>query len=171
MPTSPFETLIALLLLIWLVVSILNQFDFKWMEFIRAHDFLGVLGQWRFFPRDSGQWDYHLFYREKDTDGKLSDWNEISVTEVRAPYHCFWNPEKRNVKILTDLASSVVGSAIECADKAQKSLPYLLLLNIVRHHGVIRTPVERQFMIARGLGGHPAPKLDVLFRSVFHRIP
>ena len=166
--TSPFETFVALLLLAWFVVSVLNQFNPKWLAPIRARDYLGALAQWRLFDRNSGQWDYHLLYREKGAEGHLSAWVAIPIKEVRAAHHCLWNPEKRTLKVLTDLASSLVGSAPQQQNEVLKSIPYLLLLNVVIHHEVTRTTMERQFMIVRTLGGHPTRRPEILFRSAFH---
>jgi hypothetical protein len=167
--SSLFEISVAVLLLAWFVVSVLNQFNLKRMDVLRAHDRLGLLAQWRFFGRNSGQWDYHVFYREKYPGGHLSDWHAIPVREVRAAYHCLWNPQKRTMKVLTDLSSIVAGASLRTPDLALKSVPYLLLVHAVIHHKVIDAKAERQFLILRTLGGAATQMPEVLFRSVFHK--
>jgi hypothetical protein len=170
MPATPLELIIALLLAVWFLASVLNQFGFRWFEAVRAYDYLGLLAEWKFFDRESGQTDYRLLYRERDTDGRLSGWREIPITERRRAFHCLWNPQKRSVKVLTDVASALLGSDLRHQRSVLLSLPYLLLLQTVSSYEIGETPVQRQFMIAKALGRRSPVPPQVLFRSEFHAI-
>lgn len=170
MPATPLDFIIALLLVGWFLLLVLNQFGLRWLETVRTHDYLGLLAEWKFFDRESGQTDYRLLYREKDADGQLSVWREIPIAEGRRAFHCFWNPQKRSVKVLTDIASGLLGSELRHQKAVMLSLPYLLLLQTVSHYEIHETPIQRQFMILKTLGRRsPAPP-QVLFRSEFHTI-
>lgn len=170
MPATPFEFVIAFLLLGWLLLSLLNQFGFRWLAPVRARDYFGLLSEWRFFDRDSGQSDYRLLYREKDANGRLSAWIEIPITEQRRPHHCLWNPQKRSVKVLTDIASALLGSDLRHQQAVVLSLPYLLLLQTVSHHEIAETSVQRQFMILTAVGRRSTAQPQVRFRSQFHAV-
>lgn len=168
MPGTFFELFVALLLALWSLASLLNQLDSRWMGRLRAHEYFGLLPRWRFFDRDSGQYDYHLFYRQRDAAGTVSSWREVPATESRRPWHCVWNPEKRSTKVLTDLASSLQGSEWRHQPAVMLTLPYLLLLNVVCNQDGSDPSVRRQFMIAWTSGRRSTYRSQILFRSSFH---
>jgi hypothetical protein len=170
MPTLLLEPVVAILLLAWLLVSVLNQVRPRWIARLYPYDHLGLWPSWTFFDQYAGQSDYHLFYRDLHADGTVGGWRELPVTEGRTPYAILWNPGKRSQKVLSDLASSLVGLDARDTTRVIQSLPYQLLLNAVCQPGVARPQSRRQFMIGCSFGQHSAREPEILFRSAFHAV-
>ena len=168
------DILIALLLVGWFVLSILNQFGFEWFDKVRRHDHFSLLPLWTFFAPNPGQSDYHLIYRDRKTDGSVTEWREIDITERRKPYGFIWNPEKRSKKVLSDLVSSMLSSLpdIDQSDRiVMLSIPYLILLNVVSHVDAEDQTTYRQFVLVETFGFNPTNEPRVVLRSDFHLIP
>ena len=173
MQISVTDIVIALLLLVWLVSSILNQFSFAWFDRVRGYDHFSLLPLWTFFAPNPGQSDYHLVYRDKRADDSLTEWREIEITEPRKPFSFFWNPEKRSKKVISDVVSNIVSSIPneqETGDVIMLSLPYLILLNVVTHFDGAGQTTRRQFILVETFGFNPTSSPRVILRSDFHQM-
>ena len=166
--------LIALFFLGWFVLSVLNQFGFAWFDKITRHDHFALLPLWTFFAPNPGQSDYHLIYRDRNTDGSVTEWRELEMTETRKPFGFVWNPEKRGKKVLSDVVYSIAGSipgANESDHVIMLSIPYLILLNVVSHVDAEDHATYRQFVLVETFGFNPTSEPRVVLRSDFHLIP
>lgn len=168
------DILIALIFLAWFVLSVLNQFGFTWFDKITRHDHFALLPLWTFFAPNPGQSDYHLVYRDRKTDGSVTEWHEIEMTERRKPFGFIWNPEKRSKKVLSDVVTSIV-SSIPTANESDQvimlSIPYLILLNVVTHIDGEGQGTYRQFVLVETFGFNPTSEPRLVLRSDFHLIP
>src|ERR1051326_1455357 len=100
MSGSLFQWSVIAVLVIWFILSVLNQLKWKWFELIRQFDYFSLLPFWTFFAPNPGQTDYHLTFRDKLADGLMTEWKEIEIGAPRYWYCFIWNPEKRSKKVI-----------------------------------------------------------------------
>lgn len=169
---SPEEILVASFLGGWLLLSILNQFRFSWLDRVKRADAFALLPLWTFFAPNPGQSDYHCVYRDQFPDGTLGEWKELPLTEPRKPYSFFWNPEKRSKKVLSDVVASLVTDVASQRlghPDVMVTVPYLLLLNVVSAQpgsgGALR-----QFAVVETYGFIPTGAPRALLSSIFHSV-
>ena len=112
--------------------------------------------------------DYHLLYRDELEDGSLSNWVEIPMTEERKLFSFLWNPEKKSKKVLSDVVASLLQLGTRESVALMLSLPYLILLNVVVHHGDTRAVVKRQFVLVEKLRNEENPTIQVVMISASH---
>ena len=172
MPTTFTDFAIGIVLSIWFVLSILNQFSFRWFEFIQQFDRLGLLPIWTFFAPNPGQTDYHMIYRNMYADGSCSEWAEVEIPTRNGLVASVWNPDKRIVKAIDDAVAGLIQLMREKGERSEflLSFSYLFLLNFVSAVNKDNDAASRQFAIVetRGLNRTETPSL--LFVSEFHAI-
>ncbi|MBB6127400.1 hypothetical protein [Mucilaginibacter lappiensis] len=176
--TVIYEFIVIVFLACWFLLTILNQFkDTKLAEFIRIKiDVFALIPLWTFFAPRPGKSDYHLLYRDKITEEQYSEWHEMDITEERTFWSWFWNPEKRDKKILSDVVQSLV-SCIPDYRKATGntnllmfSMPYIIVLHAVSQCKKQSPNVYRQFMLAETSGYQETNPPALILLSVFHQI-
>lgn len=176
MLTVAVEVLVASLLALWFVGSVLNQFQFEWFQKVRNVDHFALLPLWTFFAPNPGQTDYHLVYRDRRTDGSITEWMELAITESRKFHSFVWNPEKRSKKVLSDVVATLMESTRHVPpDKTgfaiMLSLPYLVLLNVVSNLAATPGATHRQFVIAETAGFKRTEDPLLVLKSDFHPLP
>jgi hypothetical protein len=167
---------------LWIVFTIVWQFAVHRRKswFLRRINTFNILPTWTFFAPTPGIYDTHILYRDKSKDGEITGWQEVNLFEQRRPFHCLWNPLKRQAKLAVDAISelkSVKMNAVRegideetLMNQVKFSKGYLILLNIVfgypKHTEV---SVSRQFVVldASHIGGQR--NLVPIFQSSFHR--
>ncbi|MFC4544005.1 hypothetical protein ACFO5R_18920 [Halosolutus amylolyticus] len=151
-----------------------------------------LVPKWNFFSPHPGQYDYHLFYRDRRVDDSVTDWKQIELFDRSGrKTQCIWNPEIYRTKLIFDIvvnlgtnvknenidAIRLEGTERECGDGGlqtielgsnELSVYYLTLLNYVteRPHSEIDT--ETQFMVmqhSRAMDRH-----EPHFVSRFHNL-
>lgn len=172
-PVVYYEFFVLCVFIVWFVVTILCQPDgWKLAQRIRAFDHLGIIPLWTFFAPNPGKQDYHLLYRDKLHSGVLSDWVEVDLQEERYVYSCFWNPDKRDKKVLSDVVQNLIslhGSPQADHRSLPASLPYLTVLKLVCTQQRIRTEsTYRQFMLAGSFGYNSDKAPEFIMLSLFH---
>ena len=169
-----YEVLVAFVLGGWFVLTVLNQFGFKWFRRIKRHDILGLLPIWTFFAPNPGQSDYHCVYRDRLDNNSFTEWNEIGLTEARRSYSFIWNPEKRSKKVLSDLVHMIVRYIVQRQGKVGAeiilSTPYLVFLNVIMQQPAPSEAVARQFVILETYGFNRTKPLNLILKSDFHRL-
>lgn len=166
----------------WLLLTIFWQFDYfrKKSSFFRKINTFNTLPIWTFFAPNPGMYDTHILYRDKKTDGALTDWQEVSLLEERKFYHFIWNPKKRKTKLAVDAISEIKSIKILgdkdslddslVSQQVKFSKGYLLLMNLVFQYPKISDDsTSRQFIVldASHLGGKR--NLMPFFYSPFHK--
>ena len=172
MPTTFNDFVIGILLSVWFVLSIVNQFSPRWFTFIQQFDRLGLLPIWTFFAPNPGQTDYHMIYRNMYADGSCSEWAEVEIPTRNGLVASVWNPDKRIVKAIDDAVAGLIQLMREKGERSEflLSFSYLFLLNFVSAVNKDNDAASRQFAIVetRGLNRTETPSL--LFVSEFHAI-
>ena len=128
----------------------------------------GLIPHWTFFAPVPGTADYFLLYRDQLLDGSLTDWRELPLCDSRKPWHCFWNPGKREKKALFDLTSALMREALmDPVEATQISVPYLVLLAHVSGLPRAYAGQGTQFLLMMSdAGGEPKP----IFTSAVHAL-
>lgn len=93
----------------WVLCTLLWQFP-KIREnapLLSRINVLGIFPIWTFFSPNPGIFDVHVIYRDKDVYDTISEWKEMEILFPRQFIHGFWNPRKRNVKLIIDAVSDV----------------------------------------------------------------
>lgn len=175
--------LAAAFFLAWFMLSAAWQF-----RTVREHDVVpGVLGAFRvlpiftFFAPIPGMADYHIVYRDRDGQGRVSVWREAPVVRRRKVWDFLWNPRKRLHKLVADAINEIkqVRSGLVDGDpdadlmSAQLRLTdgYLSLHNLVSAAPpAIEHSCARQFMFAEALHMTGVRQLAPIFRSPFHKL-
>ncbi|MDN5286410.1 MAG: hypothetical protein JWR38_2684 [Mucilaginibacter sp.] len=173
-----YEFIVIAFLASWFLLTVLCQFkDTKFSEFIRYKvDLFGLIPLWTFFAPHPGKRDYHLLYRDKITEQAYSEWQEMDITEERTFWSWFWNPEKRDKKILSDVVQSLVSSIPYYKGENGNlnllmfSMPYLIVLHAVSQCKQQSQHAYRQFMLAESSGYHKETEPALILLSVFHQI-
>jgi hypothetical protein len=166
-------------LVLWFIITVICQFKGKPAQFLRRHvDLLNIIPQWTFFAPSPGKSDYHLLYRDKNTDEIISEWTELDIVVQRNWFNFIWNPQKRKKKILADIVQSLVaiiakheGNNEEARKLLMFTLPYVMVLNtIFQEDSKIDDPYYRQFMLAESSGYLEDRDPSFILVSKFHQI-
>lgn len=167
------EGIIAGLLLVWLLFSFLNQFDFAFFKkSIAAHDRCFLLPRYTFFAPNPGCTDYRLLYRDFASDDQPSGWKEILIVRKRSWVDAVWNPEKRLSKGLFDLSQALLMVRREFEDPAvlMTSVPYVALAHYVDCLPREQSVKYRQFMVAQSHGYFAETAPETLVISGVHNV-
>lgn len=170
-----YEIFVAAVFLIWLIVTVICQFDdWKIAIEIRTFDFLNLIPLWTFFAPNPGKQDYHLLYRDKGQGGTVSDWVEVDLQEERYPYSFIWNPDKRDKKVLSDIVQDLIMTIRSDNGERNKNylivtLPYLAVLKVVcNKERCLTETAHRQFMLAGSHGFNSSEAPAFILLSMFH---
>lgn len=176
---APLSWLIVAILGAWVVITAFNQTSRtrRLIGRLVAYDICGLIPVWTFFAPNPGDTDTHLLFRDRDPEGRMTDWREVRMVSRRRVID-LWNPRRRISKSLVDVVYDLTKR-----DKAQGeqgpqllskrrvlSFPYLLVLNYVSQHRGDFGAFDRQFVIAKTPGIASRGRPEVLFVSPFHRL-
>ena len=167
---SPPEIGLAALFALWWGVSAVAQFP-KPRNYIQSRDVLNLAPNWSFFAPTPGQGDYHLLYRDRDANGRITDWREVSNPDGRPWWSFLWNPEKRPRKALFDVAQSctLIARATD-AELLPGTFPYLVLLNHVSSLYRPNPARDTQFLIMYSHGTQSKKEPEVVMISNLHAL-
>lgn len=158
---------------LWLILTIFNQFSFKWVNQMKKKDVFHLLPSWTFFAPNPGTSDYHIVYRTMDVNENISAFIEIPLHNNRQLMHACWNSSKRVKKALTDLVMSLKKL---CAvqdlkkEKLQVSFSYIALLNFLTHLEKSSSVKFIQFAILESKGYNDTNPPQLLICSDFHHV-
>lgn len=156
---------------VWFILSVINQFGFRWFDHMLEIDYFSLIPYWTFFAPNPGQTDYHLVYRDRLPDGSTTSWREVVLTEPRGLISFIWNPKKRSKKVLSDVAMSIA-RIVRTDPRTEQfvivSFQYLLILNYLTKSLPAPAGVERQFAIVETAGFFREGPPSVVLRSDFH---
>jgi len=164
---------------IWFVCTVICQFKGKSAIFLRRYvDLLNIIPLWTFFAPQPGKSDYHLLYRDKNTDEIIGEWTELEISVERNWFNFIWNPQKRKKKILADIVQSLVAIIARYQKEKEDArkflmytLPYVMILNtIIQEDSKIKEPFYRQFMLAESSGYLEDRAPSFILVSKFHQL-
>jgi hypothetical protein len=164
-------TLIVAFLVVWFVLSALNQCKRgALVRPIKRRDAFSLIPVWTFFAPRPGVTDFNLLYRDRSVDGRCGPWHELSLSPPGA-VKGIWNPSKRVRKGVTDMCNILLRNAAQRPGKRMYiQLPYLTLLHYVCEEPRIQLSHLRQFAVVRTFGFHTGREPQVLFVSGMHRL-
>jgi hypothetical protein len=167
---------VAVLLLFWLLLSVVNQLPFeKITSLLRRVDYFHLLPRWHFFAPRPAVFDFHFAVRLFASEGQIAqDWKVISEVPRRTARAAVWNPGRRVRKLRADAVQSLMRTAHALEEDCQRlaviSLPYLLLLNHAcdRSRGENATLIQFAVLTADGFASDGVP--NIIVRSEVHAI-
>jgi hypothetical protein len=119
----------------------------RFTPWLRNHDLIGLLPQWKFFAPIPGRGDFHLLYRDVYAHG-VTDWTEIAFAEEGGWWTCLWNPRRRESKAVFDAARELPAYLTpEWQESATISVPYLTFLTYVSGQARTVPPLRTQFLL------------------------
>ena len=156
----------------------MNQFqNLKWFRnFVAKMDLFGLLPNWTFFAPNPGVSDYFLLYRVKFSDGKISEYKNISLRNKRI-VNAIWNPYKRRQKALNDFVQELRSYINEIHSNGRDpatikiSHGYIALLHYCSAlcHS-INNKDSIQFTILESFGHFETQKPKLVLNSDFHKL-
>jgi hypothetical protein len=161
----------AVVFAIWLLVTVLSQFDRA--KTLKMLDLFGLIPTWTFFAPNPGTTDYHLLYRDIWRDGQVGHWKEVRLHAGRRLASTLWNPQKRRSKAFFDLVMALVQEAQRQPDEPRLlavSAPYIVLVNAVNGLPHSRIAQATQFLILQTHGYHAAREPEVAVVSSVHSL-
>jgi hypothetical protein len=170
-------TVVVLVLLAgWLVLSVANQINGPWIQFLGRPNSFTLLPRLDFFAPDPVDVDYHLAFRDLGVDGQGGPWRQIAV-ERDGPLRIVWSTAKRDhhamagaVSSLAGLQTAVAPAARDAEGLIQISIPYLFLLHRVQQEPRLPGAHERQFMVVESSGFGASRRVALGILSNPHRL-
>src|SRR5262249_31136977 len=114
---------------------------------------------------------YHLLYRDRTSDGKLSPWREVPGERPQRGIAAFWNPGRRHNKALVDVTLELARLGQAVGDRVEAlalTVPYLAVLNFVSEAPRIDCDCETQFLLMTSDRRRRGAKPEVLLVSALH---
>jgi hypothetical protein len=163
------ELAVALMLIVWGLLSIANQSSVPWLRRAKFHDACAVIPSWSFFAPNPGRTDHLLLYCDHRPDGSRSMWRYVDLAMTRSFLSVIWNPGKRKNKALTDLTSELTYLASLYSHKSiMLTTPYLMLLNLVLSQSHDAAAVRTEFVVVESFGNYSRRAPAILFESGVH---
>lgn len=111
------NALISTVFCLWILGTIGVTMN-TWTDKDRIPDSLRQLTyltpNWNFFAPHPGQWDYHLLYRDRHSDGTVTHWTETTeLTDTPKRYKWFWNPHLYQTKALFDMGQELTKEIVD----------------------------------------------------------
>lgn len=159
--------IVTLCLALWLLGTLLSQFESAYLSTIRRWDKLNIVPRWTFFAPRPCVSDFHLIFRDIDVAGRLTPWEDAQLNGERSLMSCVWNPSKRRSKSLFDVVQLFATMPV-ASEMPLCSLPYIWSLHVCMTHPRHPSAVRRQFAIAAINHASVATELSVVFASGEH---
>jgi hypothetical protein len=166
---NPVATLGISLLLVWFVISILAQFNLRWIVAVRSWDILCMIPAWTFFAPRPGTTDTNLLYRDQLIDGTITPWRTVT-TQKPGTLRWIWNPYRRRRKCLFDMSQNLqlFAAATRSVERIVLDVAYIDLLTFVSRLPRNSLHVSTQFLLAYTPGPLKENQPQILFISGFH---
>jgi hypothetical protein len=157
-------------LVVLFILTVVSQFQGKWVDQIRQRDLFNALPAWYFFAPTPVTYHLLLFYRDEYEDGKVTNWKRLPFSEQRKWWHFLWNPQKRLNKSFFDVFKDLMDHIKISTDQEFLigSVPYIILLNHISHLYHDPFAVNTQFAIFKKEAG--VSDMDLLFLSFVHEL-
>jgi hypothetical protein len=117
---NPVEFAVALILVVWLVLSALFQIN-PISPYLGRFDPFALLPKWTFFAPNPGISDYHVVFRATKEkyesaeaqaltvdDELMGPWQDLQLYERDVVIPLLWNPNRRITKTLSDVVNGIV---------------------------------------------------------------
>ncbi|WP_090303991.1 hypothetical protein [Natronorubrum texcoconense] len=179
---------------LWVLATIGTTVE-TWSDNSPLSDRLGLLTflipNWNFFAPHPGQYDYHLLYRDKLSDGEVTAWTETTeLTDTPQRLKWLWNPNLYPSKGLFDAGQELTKrlatpeEPIDIDDEPEESeggnlqpiesddhlltIQYMMILNYVSKMDHRDDAEKTQFMLMRS--SLRQDDATPMFVSNFHKL-
>lgn len=140
-----------ILYLIWVILTIIKQFD-KTILKLSKYDFFALIPNWTLFAPNPKFSDYKLFYRDKLSDGSVSDLIEIDWINNHAK-NFLWRGQMREQKFLSLVSKDVYKYREKKIDLMFFfDIKTQMLKNYIMHYKVPEDIVTRQVTVVETYG-------------------
>lgn len=168
-------TFVVCFLSAWFIISLVFQFSSKAKLVIAKYDIFGLIPSWSFFAPIPGTSDYRLVYRDTTKDNTFSEWEEVLFYEKFSVSRVFWNPQKVEIKALSDICQIFLKEMTSDFYKTNPKMlmvttSYIALLAKVCNEPKPSVSVERQFAILTSKGYDEERKVTPLYVSSSHSL-
>ncbi len=154
------SALVAGFFALWAIASLAALVP-RFTSWLRDHDLVGLLPQWKFFAPIPGRGDFYLLYRDIYAED-MTGWTELPLGGERRWWNFLWNPRRRERKAVFDAARELpLYLTPEEKDAVHVSVPYLLMLSYVSAQPRTLPPLRTQFLLMYGEAGG-APEVSML---------
>jgi len=155
------------LFVFWLMASVYNHFHASLRRKLWYFDLLFRLPTWTLFRSPSTE-DLVLEYRDRLSNGALTEWRAIALGQRSTLFTCLWNPELVADAYLrtrlTRLRDSLLG--VKSID-ADTHSAYAIVWSAVRAQPRQASVKARQFRLLRGSTVTESPHQETLITSGF----
>ena len=167
----PEEAIFILLLAAWWVISLCGQFKPGYMTRLRGQDVFHLIPNWRFFAPTPARRDYHLEFRTRSREGRVSRYERIELLRERDWVTTMWNPSKRLRKAFNTSVRRIVRCRSRFGEPASlRCVAYLRLLNYLQSIVADANGYALQFRIISAADFADDPRIRLTFRSDWHLI-
>jgi hypothetical protein len=165
------DNILGLVCILWLILTIVCQFDGKFSRLISSFDKFGLIPRWTFFAPNPCDFDIHLLVRfAKGT--VISKWQETELTKkiyARNKWtRGIFNPYRRIEKLLFDFANEARASKDKQVQIRHLS-GYIFLLRFSEFLAIEQDAEKVQFMLA-GSNTILLPNSEIIMVSDLHSL-
>jgi hypothetical protein len=165
------ELLFALLLACWWILSLCGQFKTDLVSRLRRQDIFHLIPSWRFFAPVPARRDYHLEYRTRSRDGRISRYQRVEFLRARNWITTLWNPRKRLRKAFNTSVRRIVKCRSRFGEAAAlRCVAYLRTLHYLQTVLADKQSYALQFRIVSAADFADDPCLRLTFRSDWHLV-
>jgi len=161
------DVLIIIVFVIWAAFSLLCQGTSRLKTRLKSFDIFNILPNYKFFCPNPVRYDYHLYYRSRQKDNSISDWQEIPVGRRTSLLCSVWNPLKRERKVFHKVIKTLKGFKQQSSGNP-RSLVYQLLLSYIKKQAGQPGCISTQFRITYKQDLDLQSVEKVFYTSVFH---
>jgi hypothetical protein len=166
------EIAVIVMLSVWWIVSLLNQFKDSWTSRFRSSDIFHFLPNWRFFAPVPARRDYHLEYRTRSSKGVVSKYQRMMLLEERSWLTTIWHPRKRLRKTFNTSIRRILCCRTRFGEAASlRCVAYLQLLNYLENSVASDTETAFQFRIITSIDYADDPTIRLALLSDWHAFP
>lgn len=169
---TPAQIVYAVLLLLWLILTLVHNLPTRLTERIATWDLLALVPLWRFFAPTPGRHDWVIVSRLQYPDGTFTHWKEVLICPTGALPKYVVNPARKLRKATFDLVGAFQREMVGGSQphNVQLSLPYLVWLNVASRPWPRAPQCRVQFAVV-GFEGLPSENAAscILMISNFHR--
>lgn len=168
--------LLQILLLLYVLLTILNQFNCLWMHRLNQRYLLGLIPTWTFFAPKPGMHDFRIAYRCFLNDDDCTPLHPVFENFFSRSHLSFvWNPNKRLKKAVFDAGVELAGLIEENSKNNNKycielSMPYILILSYISSLPEVKMYCRIQFVVLLSTYTVGQEKLHPLYVSNIHNL-
>jgi hypothetical protein len=154
----------------WFAISVLAQLRVRAIAPIRKFDWAHLIPNWSFFAPKPATTDYYLCYRDKTSEGEVSQWFALIVHIRKTWQTTFWNPRRKETKAFFDAVRMLLRRNKLDRQSLELTMPYLVVLKCVDGSTHLPATVATQLAIVYRVVTQELTDPKLLIVSEWHKI-